>query len=71
MCWGCYSYREANTAFKKLLSFKMVEKSEDVSFQLTLLHSEWPKLYRVSATLSAIGLKNILVLAGAHSFLEE
>ena len=26
-------------------------------FLLTLLHSEWPKLYRVLAILSAIGLK--------------
>ena len=28
------------------------------SLSLTLLHSEWPKLHRVFAVLSAIGLKN-------------
>ena len=27
---------------------------------LTLLHSEWPKLHRVLAVLSAIGLKEII-----------
>ena len=32
---------------------------------LTLLHSEWPKLHRVLAILSVIGLKNLLQL---HSF---
>ena len=29
--------------------------------KLTLLHSEWPKLYRVLAILSAIGLMILLV----------
>ena len=30
-------------------------------FDLTLLHSEWPKLYGVLAVLSAIGLKQVSV----------
>ena len=37
---------------------------------LTLLHSERPKLHRVLAVLSAIGLNNILFLIGyIHAFI--
>ena len=39
--------------------FKNVYYFLPVFSLLTLLHSEWPKLHRVSAILSAIGLKNV------------
>ena len=35
---------------------------------LTLLHSEWPKLHRVLAILSAIGLKKEYAPRGTQSF---
>ena len=33
-----------------------------ITFNLTLLHSEWPKLHRVLAILSAIGLSAFFVV---------
>ena len=37
---------------------KMAKNTVVYSFTLTLLHSEWPKLYRVLAILSAVGLND-------------
>ena len=36
----------------------------------TLMHSEWPKLHRVLAILSAIGLRKEFALERANSFLK-
>ena len=41
------------------------KKSPKRSLLLTLLHSEWPKLDRVLAILSAVGLKEIICSKGS------
>ena len=40
-------------------------KEKQILFPLTLLHSEWPKLYRVLVFLSAVGLKKGFVTQGS------
>ena len=61
--------REANRKSFKLIPFiEMVRKHKSEAYILTLLHSEWPKLYgvlailiRVLAILSAKGLRSLTV----------
>ena len=43
---------------------------ERLCSSLTLLHSERPKLYTILAFLSAIGLREDLILSGSSSYME-
>ena len=54
---------------KTFVSFIQLELTKILG--LTLLHSEWPKLYGVLAILSAIGLKYVVKWALAGKFEEH
>ena len=49
--------------------FKIMIYNTTVTIYLTLLHSEWPKLYTILAFLSAIGLKSICHFRDVRSVL--
>ena len=64
-------YIKGNNFFDFLFASLDEKIHQKSSLLLTLWHSEWPKLHRVFAILSAIGLKKKISPRGAKSFLKK